>query len=128
MLTTYLPYLTLFSVLLAVYALFRKESREDGQTTAQRLQKMEAELRKQDIRQQGFQAEIEGVADHGKRERQTLEASIKRDHDTLREQIKDMPDMRQLLARMDERFLNTKEEMKSLALKMDRIVELLTHK
>ena len=35
---------------------------------------------------------------------------------------------RDLLSRMDERFLSTKEEMKSLALKMDRIVELLTHK
>ena len=126
---TLIPYLfSLAALLLTAYFAFRKEVREDGQTVPQRLAKMEVAIANQEARQQGFQAEIEGVADHAKRERQTIVENAKRDHETLLHQIKDVPNMRDLLSRMDERFLSTKEEMKSLAAKMDRIVELLTHK
>ena len=126
---TLIPYLfSLAALLLTAYFAFRKEVREDGQTVPQRLAKMEVAIANQEARQQGFQAEIEGVADHAKREQQTIAENAKRDHDMLKDLIKDVPSMRDLLSRMDERFLSTKEEMKSLALKMDRIVELLTHK
>ena len=126
---TLIPYLfSLAALLLTAYFAFRKEVREDGQTVPQRLAKMEAAIANQEVRQQGFQAEIEGVADHAKREQHTIVENAKRDHDMLKDLIKDVPSMRDLLSRMDERFLSTKEEMKSLALKMDRIVELLTHK
>ena len=125
----YLPYLfSLAALVLTGFVAFRKESREDGQTTAQRLRKIESTQANQEIRQQGFQIEIENVADHASRERLVLTENMNRDHAMLKELIKDVPSMRDLLSRMDERFLSTKEEMKSLALKMDRIVELLTHK
>ena len=125
----FLPYLfSAAALLLTVIALFRKESREDGQTMPQRLKKLEVDIANQLARQQGFQAEIEAVADYGKRERQTIIDNARRDHETLKDLIKDVPNMRDLLSRMDERFTSTKDEMKSLAAKMDRIVELLTHK
>ena len=149
---TLIPYLfSLASLLLAVYMVSRKETREDGQTTAQRLKKAEAALVNQEARQTGFQQEIEGVADHGKREREALAdahrrdyeelaGAHRRDYEALKEQIKDVPDMRTLLVRMDERFTSTKEEIKStkeeikslkddvknVEKKADRIVELLT--
>lgn len=125
----FIPYLfSCAALLLTAYFAFRKEGQEEKQAVAGRLGKLEVEQANQIARQTGFQIEIEGVAEHGKRERQAMAEGIKRDHDTLREQVKDMPDMRQLLARMDERFMNTKEEIKSLAAKLDRVVELLTHK
>ena len=123
------------ALLLGAYFVFRKEHREDGQTALQRLARIEAELAGQRVelanqqaRQQGFQAEIENVADHAKRERQTIVENAARDHNVLREMIKDVPTMRDLVYRMVERLENTKESMAKLDLKMDRIVELLTHK
>ena len=129
-----LPYMfSVLSLLLTLFALFRKESREDGQTSPQRLRKLEVELANQSARQQGFQAEIEDVADYAELERKAMSEAHNRDYDALKDLIKDVPDMRNLLARMDERFQSTKEEIKSLkddvksvATKADRIVELLT--
>jgi septation ring formation regulator EzrA len=125
---------------LTVYFAFRQENRVDGQSAAQRLVKIEAEIANQRVelanqqaRQQGFQAEIEGVADHAERERRAIVENAVRDHNAIKELIKDVPDMRNLLARFDERFQSTKEEIKSLkddvknvGKKADRIVELLT--
>ena len=125
----YLPILlSAAALLLTVILAFRKESREDGQTTSQRLKKMEVGLANQEARQQGFQGEIEGVADFCKRERLALAENVKRDHDALKEQVKDVPTMRELLYRMVERLENMKESTQKLDGKMDRIVELLTHK
>ena len=125
----YLPILlSAAALLLTVLLAFRKESREDGQTTTQRLKKMEVGLANQEARQQGFQGEIEGVADFCKRERIALAENVKRDHDALKEQVKDVPTMRELLYRMVERLENMKESTQKLDGKMDRIVELLTHK
>ena len=125
----YLPILlSAAALLLTVLLAFRKEGREDGQTTSQRLKKMEAGLANQEARQQGFQGEIEGVADFCKRERLALAENVKRDHDALKEQVKDVPTMRELLYRMVERLENMKESTQKLDGKMDRIVELLTHK
>ena len=137
---TYLPNLLAFAAfLLAAYVAYRQESREDGQTTAQRLRKLDGAAINAELRQQGFQAEIEGVADHGKREREamtenfrqqmaTSEANFKRDLDSLKEQIKDVPLMRDLLSRMDERFVNTSKELDKLDRKMEQVIGLLTHK
>ena len=125
----YLPILlSAAALLLTVVLAFRKEHREDGQTTSQRLKKMEVGLANQEARQQGFQGEIEGVADFCKRERLALAENVKRDHDALKEQVKDVPTMRELLYRMVERLENMKESTQKLDGKMDRIVELLTHK
>ena len=138
---TLIPYLfSLAALLLTAYFAFRKEVREDGQTVPQRLAKMEVAIATQELRQQGFQAEIEGVGDLDKRERQAIVENVKRDHEMVKEMIKDVPDMRTLLVRMDERFTSTKEEIKStkeeikslkddvknVEKKADRIVELLT--
>ena len=116
------------TLLLGAYYFFRKESREDGQTAAHRLARIETEIANMMARQQGFQGEIENVADHAKRERQTIIENATRDHNVLREMIKDVPTMRDLVYRMVERLENTKESMAKLDTKMDRIVELLTHK
>ena len=123
------------ALLLGAYFVFRKEHREDGQTALQRLARIEAELAGQRVelanqqaRQQGFQAEIENVADHAKRERQTIVENAARDHNVLREMIKDVPTMREMLFRMVERLENMKESTAKLDYKVDRIVELLTHK
>ena len=125
----YLPILlSAAALLITVVLAFRKESREDGQTTTQRLKKMEVGLANQEARQQGFQGEIEGVADFCKRERLALAENVKRDHEALKDQIKDVPTMRELLYRMVERLENMKESTQKLDGKMDRIVELLTHK
>lgn len=118
----------LFGVLVTLYLNRRKEEREDGQTPTQRLHKLEVEHAKFEKRQQGFQLEIEGVADNAARERTTLADSHKRDFDTLKEQIKDVPNMRDLLNRMDERFISTTTAVNKLDAKMDQIVALLTHK
>lgn len=124
-----LPYIfSAASLLLTLLALFRKESRENGQTTGQRLQKLELNSANQDARQSGFQNEIEGVADHAERERRTMVDIAKRDYDSLREQIKDIPTMRELLYRMVERLENTGKAVEKVDAKMDRIVDLLTHK
>ena len=129
LLSTLIPYIiSAAGLLLAGYALFRKESREDGQTTAQRLKTMEMLIAKHEKRQEGFQLEIENVADHGKREREMIVENSKRDHAELQHQIKDMPSMRDLLNRMDERFINTNEAVRKLESKMDKILDLLTHK
>lgn len=116
------------SLLLTLFALFRKESRENGQTTGQRLQKLELTAANQEARQSGFQNEIEGVADHAERERRAMLDITKRDYDSLREQIKDIPTMRELLYRMVERLENTGKAVEKVDAKMDRIVDLLTHK
>ena len=123
------------ALLATVYFFFRKERREDGQTATHRLAAMEAEITSQRVelanqkaRQQGFQAEIENVADFSKRERQAIVENNARDHNALREMIKDVPSMRDLVYRMVERLENTKESMAKLDSKMDRIVEILTHK
>lgn len=116
------------ALLATVYFFFRKESREDGQTALHRLARIEAEIANMMARQQGFQGEIENVADHAKRERQAIVENANRDHNLLREMIKDVPTMRDLVYRMVERLENTKESMAKLDSKMDRIVELLTHK
>ena len=50
-----------------------------------------------------------------------------REHNAIKEMIKDVPTMRDLLSRMDERFQSTKEEMKNLSGKMDKILDVLTH-
>ena len=126
---TYLPSLfSLASLLLVFYLVTRKEAREDGQTTAQRLKKAEGAIANQEARQQGFQAEIEAVADYGKREREALADAHRRDYETLKEQIKDVPSMRDLLSRMVERMENFGKTVDKLDGKTDRIVELLTHK
>ena len=123
------------ALLLGAYFVFRKEGREDSAGAMARLNRIEAELAtqrtelaNQQVRQQGFQGEIEGVADFCKRERLALAENVKRDHDALKEQIKDVPTMRELLYRMVERLENMKESTQKLDVKMDRIVELLTHK
>ena len=116
------------ALLLALYAHFRTETREDGQTTSQRLRKVEGSLANQEARQQGFQTEIEGVADHAERERKALIENFKRDIEGIKEQVKDVPTMRELLYRMVERLENMKESTAKLDGKMDRIVDLLTHK
>ena len=124
-----IPYLFSFAALaLTAYFAFRKEGQEEKQAVIARLGKLETEQANHLARQQGFQAEIEGVADYGKRERAALAESVKRDHEALREQIKDVPTMRELLYRMVERLENMKESTQKLDVKMDRIVELLTHK
>ena len=127
-----LPYLPLIfslaSLAITILFVFRKETREDGQTTPQRLKKLEVGYENQGARQQGFQKEIEDVADFSKRERQTIVDNVKRDLDALKEQIKDVPTMRELLYRMVERLENTGKAVEKLDGKMDRIVELLTHK
>ena len=95
------------ALLLGAYFVFRKEGREDTAGVAQRLNRMEAEiathrieLANQQVRQQGFQAEIEGVADYGKRERAAMVENMSRDMNVLREMIKDIPAMRELVYRM----------------------------
>ena len=134
MLLTFIPYLFSFvALLLTAYFAFRKEGQEEKQALATRLAKLEIEQANQIVRQQGFQVEIESVADHGERERRAMVENATRDHNAIKELIKDVPDMRNLLARFDERFQSTKEEIKSLkddvknvGKKADRIVELLT--
>ena len=116
------------ALLLGAYFVFRKEGREDRAGAALRLNKIEAEIANIIARQQGFQGEIEGVADHAKRERQTIVENVNRDHNVLREMIKDVPTMRELLYRMVERMENMNKATDKLDTKMDRIVELLTHK
>ena len=147
-----IPYLFSFSALaLTAYFAFRKEgqeekqliaarlaaleinqgnqiAREETQGSGARLDRLEVGLANQLARQQGFQAEIEGVADYGKRERAAMLENTTRDHNQLREMIKDMPAMRELVYRMVERLENTSKAMDRLDGKMDRIVELLTHK
>ena len=125
----FIPYaFSLLSLLITTYLVFRKEGREEGQATNARIVKLEAEQANQIQRQTGFQTEIENVADYGKRERQSLVDSNKREHESIRELIKDVPTMRELLYRMVERLENVKETNIKLDHKMDRIVELLTHK
>lgn len=125
----YLPSILAFAAFaLAAYVAFRQESREDGQTTTQRLRKIETVQANQDLRQQGLQVEMENVADYGKRERQTMVENAIRDHNTIKDMIKDVPTMRELVYRMVERLENMKETNIKLDAKMDRIVELLTHK
>jgi peptidoglycan hydrolase CwlO-like protein len=120
------------ALLLTVYFAFRQENRVDGQSAAQRLVKIEAEIANQQARQQGFQAEIESVADHAVRERQALTDNFRREHEALRdqikEQIKDVPTMRELLYRLVERMENVTKTTDKLDLKMDQIVVLLTRK
>ena len=125
----YLPVLlSAAALLLTALLAFRKEGREDGQTTSQRLTKAEAELANQRARQTGFQQEIEAVADHAERERRALAAAHQRDYEALKEQIKDVPTMRELLYRMVERMEGFGKTVDKLDGKTDRIVELLTHK
>ena len=116
------------TTLLALYAIFRGEKRQDGQTPDQRMRKLEAGQANQEARQAGFQGEIEGVADHAERERRVLADIMKRDVDSLREQIKDVPTMRELLYRMVERLENTGKAVEKLDGKMDKVVDLLSHK
>ena len=116
------------ALLLGAYFVFRKEGREESVASAHRLNKIEAEIANIIARQQGFQGEIENVADHARRERQAIVENSTRDHNVLREMIKDVPTMRDLVYRMVERLENTKESMAKLDVKMDRIVEILTHK
>lgn len=131
-----LPYIfSAISLLVTFFALFRKEAREDGQTPPQRLKKLEAEhatlkmdLANQIIRQQGFQVEIENVADYGKRERQAIIDNAKRDHDAMQNQIKDVPIMRDMINRMAERLESVKETNAKIDTKMDKILDVLTHK
>ena len=68
------------------------------------------------------------MADYGKRERLAMMESATRDHNALKEMIKDVPTMREMLFRMVERLENMKESTAKLDTKMDRIVEILTHK
>ena len=129
MLLTFIPYLFSFiALLLTAYFAFRKEGQEEKQAIANRLAKLEVEQANQIVRQQGFQVEIESVADYGKRERLALAENTLRDHHALREMIKDVPTMREMLFRMVERLENMKESTAKLDTKMDRIVEILTHK
>ena len=67
-------------------------------------------------------------ADYGKRERQTMEANFRRDYEALKDLIKDVPVMRDLLSRMDERFINTGKELDKMSRDMAQIIGLLTHK
>ena len=119
--------LSVLSLLLVGVLAFRRESREDGQTTSQRLRKVESEQANLGARQTGFQQEIEAVADHAERERRAMADAQKRDYESLKEQIKDVPTMRELLFRMVERLENTGKAVEKLDAKMDRIVDLLTH-
>lgn len=136
----YIPYLfSCAALLLTVYIAFRKENQEDKKALLLRLGKVETEQANQIARQTGFQTEIENVADYGKRERVAmiensrqerlaLIENARREHEVLKDMIKDVPVMRDLLSRMDERFLSTKEEMKNLSGKMDKILDVLTKK
>lgn len=125
----YLPLISLLiNLALAAFVLFRRESREDGQTTSQRLRKIEAEQANADKRMTGFQGEIEDVADKARRDLATAADVHKRDYEALKEQIKEVPNMRDMLYRMVERLENTGKAVEKLDGKMDRIVELLTHK
>ena len=126
---TFIPCIFSFvALLLTAYFAFRKEGQEEKQAIATRLAKLEVEQANQIVRQQGFQVEIENVADYGKRERSTQTENTARDLHILREQIKDVPTMQRLVYQMVERMENTKQLMDKLDHKMDRIVELLTHK
>ena len=131
--------IAIIALLLSAYFVLRKENRDDGLATTQRLLKIETELAlqrveqaNQNIRQQGFQAEIEGVADYSARERVAMSESLRREHEVLKEhikeQIKDVPTMRELLYRLVERMENMGKVTDKLDSKMDQIVVLLTHK
>lgn len=116
------------ALLLGAYFVFRKEGREESVASAHRLNKIEAEIANIIARQQGFQGEIENVADHAKRERQTIVENVNRDHNVLREMIKDVPAMRDLINRMVERIESVKETNIKIDNKMDKILDVLTHK
>ena len=129
MLLEFIPYLfSLAALLFTAYFAFRKEGQEEKQAIATRLSKIEIEQANQIARQQGFQVEIESVADYGKRERLAQSDNMTRELHLLREMIKDVPTMREMLFRMVERLENMKESTSKLDTKMDRIVEILTHK
>ena len=125
--STLVPYIiSAGGLLLAAYALFRKESREDGHTLPQRVQKLEAIYAIQEKRQEGFQIEIEHVADQARQARESLAENLKRDIESLHHQVKDVPDIRNLVNRMDERFKAADETARSLDKKMERVLTILT--
>ena len=125
--TQFVPTLaSVAALLLAIFSLLRKESREDGQTTPQRLKKVEGLVANLDVRITGFQQEIEGVADRAHRDTESAKESHRRDLAAMSEKVSQVPQVLDRLGRLETRLDNTGKTVDKLEGKIDRILELLT--
>ena len=121
-------YLAGAALLASGYGALRREAREDGMTPSQRLTKLEATLAKHEARQTGFQGLIEKVADDCKVVQEATRENHRRDMEAIRESVKDVPLMREMLARYDENMKATRGDVGEVKGKIDRLFELLTQR
>ena len=117
--------LAVASLALTVYLNMRKENREDGLTMAQRVKRSEVSLQEVGLRQTGLQLEVERVADAARQAREAIREEHRRDFEGMRDQVKELPALRDLVVRMVEKADNTSKSFDKLDTKVDSIINML---
>lgn len=118
-----IPYmLSTAALVLSVYLGFRKESREDGQTTSQRLKKLEVTAANHEQRHTGLEQAGERLAEHIKTDIDTHSREVDRRFKPLETAVEELPRLRESMARMEEKL----KGIDKIETKLDRLTELLT--
>lgn len=110
------------ALLFAVYSLVRRESREDGQTTSQRLKKLEGQAANHEQRHTGQEQAQEKLAAHVQSEINAHTREVDHRFERLEKEVAQVPQLRESMARMEEKL----KGIDKLDAKLDRLTELLT--
>ena len=122
-LTANLPtLLALFAFLVSLFSLVRKEAREDGQTTSQRLKKLESVSANHEVRHTGQEQASERLADHTRDAIAVHSREAERRFVALETATADVPRLREAMVRMEEKL----KGIDKIEAKLDQLYALLT--
>ena len=115
----------LIAILITLYLNARKEAREDGLTPSQRQKKIEMAQVDIGLRQNGFQQEIERVAQFYQLSLASIREDHRRDFDSIRDQVRDIPLLRDDVTRLKTQLSMFTETADKLEKKMEKLVDLM---
>ena len=115
----------LIAILITLYLNARKEAREDGLTPSQRQKKMEMAQIDMSLRQNGFQQEIERAAEFYRLSLASIREDHRRDFDSIRDQVRDIPLLRDDVTRLKTQLSMFTETAAKLENKMEKLVDLM---
>lgn len=114
--------LSALALAVALWLAFRRESREDGQTTSQRLKKVEAQLANHEQRHTGHDQALERGLDTVGRDVREVEREARRRCEVLEQSAAEVPKLREAIAVMQKDL----QRLEKIEDKLDKLTEMLT--
>ena len=119
---TFSGIVSLVSLCVVLILAFRKETREDGQTTSQRLKKVEAQLANHEQRHTGHDQALERGLDTVGRDVREVEREARRRCEALEQSAAEVPKLREAIAVMQKDL----QRLEKIEDKLDKLTEMLT--